>query len=227
MQDSTSLVPQNNAPIRQNNIPATAVTNNWQNAEGGIQAQTISNLTVNMPTFTPEMFWMFQQMFIGMRTGQNITYAAEWASLSRTHFNVFVLEKETFNCGMFSISKATALNRYIHPEDKCSLFSLNPDAQNQLKQMPCIFARRNMQFKHTDPNHPAVLGRIIDITVQKDTIRIAFTAFQTIMQQILNEHITELGLNSAPLRNEFDEEHWSVKRGNLIQILDNLGIVIQ
>lgn len=39
MQDSTSLIAQNDAPIQQNNIPATAVTNNWQNAEGGIQAQ--------------------------------------------------------------------------------------------------------------------------------------------------------------------------------------------
>lgn len=227
MQDSTSLIAQNNAPIQQNNIPATAVTNNWQNAEGGIQAQTISNLTVNMPSATSEMMLMLQQLFNGMKPGQTITHAIEWASLSKTHFNIFVLEKEEFNCGMFTIPKTVSLNRYMYTEDIDSFLSLNSAAQDRLKQMPCIFAKRNMQFKHTDPNHPAVLGRITDITVQRDNIRISFAAFQAVPQQMLNEHTTELCLVCASLRNEFDEEHWSVKRGNLTQFLDNLGIVIR
>lgn len=93
--------------------------------------------------------------------------------------------------------------------------------------MPCIFAKRNKDYKSANASHPALLGRITAINVQHETIKLCFTGFQAIPQQVLNQNITLLGLAYSALRNELDEEHWSIKDGNLPGVMTRLNITVE
>ncbi len=97
----------------------------------------------------------------------------------------------------------------------------------ELKQMPCIFAVRNQEYKKTAENHPALLGKLTDVTCQGENIRFRFTCFKPISQQLINEHIREFGLRSTTVRNQLDEEHWSIRSGNLIDVVSRMGITIE
>lgn len=154
------------------------------------------------------------------------THAIAWSSLSTERFNLFVLENEEYSNGVFSIAKTKAIQNYTHEIDIEQFRFLDAAAISELKQMPCIFAKRNAFYNHTNNNHPAVIGRITDVINQGETIKFVFEGFQAIPQQLLNENITALGLARAALRNELDEEHWSIKREDLIQIISDLGITV-
>lgn len=157
----------------------------------------------------------------------SVSHSIEWNTLNRERFNVFVLENEEFNCNIFYMSKAKSMEQYTEEEDYKRYRMLTPEAVIELCSMPCIFAKRNHYYNRTDDSHPAFLGKIRAIKNQGENIRFEFEAFQTVSQQTLNENVVLLGIAYAALRNEFDEEHWSIKRGNLIQALANLGIEIR
>ena len=181
----------------------------------GSTTPTVSSGTANTPRIAPAA------------PATYISHALEWHSLNENRYNIFVLENEEYNCGAFSISKNRAISLYTHEDDVERFRYLDSDAVSLLLDMPCIFAKRNRYYNRTDSLHPAVLGKITAISNQGDTIKFEFRGFQAVPQQTLNEHVVELGIARAALRNEFDEEHWSIKRGNLQQILDALGIFIR
>ena len=104
---------------------------------------------------------------------------------------------------------------------------LSLDNIAELKLMPCIFAKRNIRYKETEPGHPALVGRICDIVPQGEVIKIRFNGFQAFPQQILNQNISLLHMASAPLRNELDLEHWAIKRCNLIDAFAAMNIEIK
>lgn len=78
-----------------------------------------------------------------------VTHTVEWASLSRTHYCLFVLENEEYKDGVFSIAKDRALQKYTLREVRDKYRTLCPDSIANLKQMPCIFAKRNMYYRRT------------------------------------------------------------------------------
>lgn len=155
-----------------------------------------------------------------------VSHAMEWASLSKESYNLFVLENEDYNNGSFCISKSCAL-RYTEPDDYEAYHLLKMDDIEQIKNMPCIFAKRNSYYGHCDSFQPLVFGRIVDVINQGETIKFVFRGFQANPQQQLNENVTELKIARASLRNEFDEEHWSIKRADLINAIERLGIIIK
>lgn len=165
---------------------------------------------------------------IQSNSGSKKSYALEWHELSKTQYNLFVMNDENFSGETFSIPKKSAL---IHPyTDQITaeqFWSLNNRCINDLRSFPCIFARRNPEFKHCDSGFPAYIGRITEISVQTDVIQFGFKKFQHLYQTLLNENTEDFSLLQAPLRNELDVEHWAIKSCNLIQTLENLGIVIQ
>lgn len=156
-----------------------------------------------------------------------VSYAFEWSRLSTEKYNLFVLENEEYDHGVFSISKNCAITRYTSQEDMERFRYLDANAIRELCEMPCIFAKRNAFYNHTEDNHPAVVGRLEKIMNQGETIKFVFKGFQAISQQLLNDNLGALGIARAALRNEFDEEHWSIKPGNLQTILTNLGVIIR
>ena len=156
-----------------------------------------------------------------------VTHAIEWASLSKDYYCLFVLENEEYNEGVFSIAKDRALQKYTPKEIRDKYRTLSLDNIAELKQMPCIFAKRNMHYKETEPHHPALVGRICDIVPQGEVIKIRFAGFQAFPQQTLNQNVTLLHMASAPLRNELDLEHWAIKQCDLIDAFAVMKIEIK
>jgi len=149
-----------------------------------------------------------------------------WEALSHDCYNLFVLENEEYDDGTFSLSKDRALTKYTSADFREQYRFLDEEAVRSLVNMPCIFAKRNCTYYRTVPEHPALLGRIKEICNQGSTIKIVFEGYHVVPQQLLNNHTADLGLARAALRNELDEEHWSIKEGNLQQIISSLGITV-
>lgn len=198
------------------------------NTGPGIQIGTNDGtVNLNFNCSSPELLQGMIAMFSAQAMPQKASYALEWASLSATSYCLFVLENEEYNCGAFSIAKSRALRNYTTSGYRERYITLSPDTIAELTSMPCIFAKRNMHYGSTEASHPALLGRITDIRPQRETIKICFSGFQGIPQQLLNQNIGLLGMAFSSLRNELDEEHWSIKDCNLIDAIARLNIDIE
>lgn len=220
--DKNQLIPSEIASA----ITKTSNPNIFVNQGDGIQIQQNSD-PININVDNVELAKLLLPLF-GCRPSENpVTHSVEWASLSQTHYCLFVLENEEYNDGVFSIAKDRALQKYTPREVRNKYHSLSLEDIDELKQMPCIFAKRNMHYKGTEPHHPALVGRICDIVPQGEVIKIYFTGFQAFPQQELNKNTLLLHMASATLRNELDEEHWAIKQCNLIDAFATMNIVIK
>jgi hypothetical protein len=198
------------------------------NQGSGIQVgSNTGTLNFNFNGITPETIASLAAMFSMQPAQKKVSHAIEWASLSTSNYCLFVLENEEYSNGAFSIAKNRALQNYTPPGYKERYNVLTPDAVEELINMPCIFAKRNMYYGYTEDSHPALIGRIRDIRVQRETIKICFSGFQGISQQLLNRNIGILNMASSPLRNELDVEHWSIKNCNLLNIMARLGVTVE
>lgn len=225
MADKNEIVPTAAQPTA---VAFPQATHGMVNTGSGIQVgENAGTMNLNFNGVTPEMLQSIVSMFAAQAVPQKVSHALEWASLSTERFCLFVLENEEYNCGAFSIAKKCALQKYTHPAHKERFLSLSTEAITELIKMPCIFAKRNRDYKSTDASHPALLGRITAVNVQHETIKLRFTGFQAISQQVLNQNITLLGLAYSALRNELDEEHWSIKDGNLPGVMTRLNITVE
>ncbi len=155
--------------------------------------------------------------------------ASEWALLSEQHYNIFVLENESFKDNSFCMPK-----RFCLTEDMTDISlikhykDLDPSQRDELCKMPCIFAGRNsVGYKTAGTSQPIVIGRIKEIILQTDNIKFLFDAYKNdIGQQLFNEHAADIGIADVFLRNELDVEHWSIKKGNLKKFINDHGIII-
>lgn len=198
------------------------------NQGNGIQVgSNMGTLNLNFSGVTPETIASLAAMFSMQPAQQKVSHAIEWASLSTSNYCLFVLENEEYNNGAFSIAKNKALQNYTPPGYKERYNVLTPYAVEELISMPCIFAKRNIYYGYTEDSHPALIGRIRDIRVQRETIKICFSGFQGIPQQLLNQNIGLLNMVSSSLRNELDEEHWAIKNCNLLDVMAQLGVAVE
>lgn len=207
-------------------IAQTPNPNILVNQGDGIQIQQNSG-PINVNVDGSELTELLSRMFGSRPTGNFVTHAVEWASLSRTHYCLFVLENEEYNDGVFSIAKDRALQKYTPKEVRDKYRMLNLVDIDELRHMPCIFAKRNMHYKGTEPHHPALVGRISDAVPQGEVVKIYFSGFQAFPQQILNQNTALLHMASASLRNELDEEHWAIKQCDLIDAFATMNIEIK
>ena len=184
-------------------------------------------MTFNFNSLSPDMIASLAAMFAMQPAQKKVSHALEWSSLSTSNYCLFVLENEEYNNGAFSIAKSRALRDYTPPGYKERYITLAPSAVAELTTMPCIFAKRNMHFGFTEDSHPALIGRITDIRRQREAIKVCFSGFQGIPQQLLNQNIRLLGMAYSALRNELDEEHWSIKECNLLDVMRHLNITVE
>ena len=172
----------------------------------------------------PEAITLLQQIIGGQ---QAISHAAEWALLNTERFNVFVLENEKYDCGSFCIGRRVALAKNTLPDYRDYYRPLTQPLIQELLNMPCIFAVRNQSFKRAPEHYPAFVGRLTDITCQGENIRFRFITCGRLRQQFINDNIRSFNLLTTTVRNQLDEEHWSIRTGNLLQIADAVGIEIK
>lgn len=196
------------------------------NQGDGLQIQQNSG-PININVSAPDLIKLLPEFFNCRPAERPVTHVVEWASLSRTHYSLFVLENEEYKDGVFSIAKDRALQKYTPKEIRDKYRMQNLEDIDELKKMPCIFAKRNMHYKRTETHHPALVGRICGAVPQGEVIKIYFDGFQAFHQQILNQNTALLHMASASLRNELDEEHWAIKRCNLIDAFVAMNIEIK
>lgn len=221
-------------------MPGTpTIVERYENTGDGVQIRNLNGgLTVhNHFEITPELAAACIKTLGIQLLGEGIvpnpghpvpvSHAMEWAALSSEEFCLFVLENEDYSCGAFSMAKSRSLERYTRQDIKERYKKLGSAAIDAIKQMPCIFARKNRYFKSTVFDHPVVLGRVTAIDVQDENIRFKFDAYQPFYQSVINDNIDTFMLASAPLRNELDEEHWSIRKGNLKEIIRAFDIEVK
>ena len=225
MADKNEIVPTAAQPTA---VAFPQATHGMVNTGSGVQIGTnAGKIEFNINGISPEMLASFMSTFAMPPASQKVSHAVEWASLSQEHYCLFVLENEDYNCGAFSISKRCALQKYTPSACKTRYIDLTPAAVAELTNVPCVFAKRNMYYGYTVENHPALIGRITDIRCQGETVKICFSGFQAVSQQLLNRNIAMFKLAHASLRNELDEEHWSIKECNLLDAMTRLDVTVE
>ena len=158
---------------------------------------------------------------------QTVSHAAEWALLNQERFSVFVLENERYDCGSFCIGRRVALTKNTLPDYGEYYRPLTQPLIQELLNMPCIFAVRNPNFKRVPEHYPAFVGRLTEIICQSENIRFRFVTCGRLRQQFINDNIRSFNLLTSTVRNQLDEEHWSIRTGNLLKIADAVGIEIK
>lgn len=203
------------------NLPTAPQMNISATNSGTAIGQVIGDIRLEMG---PEAITLLQQIIGGQ---QAISHAAEWALLNTERFNVFVLENEKYDCGSFCIGRRVALAKNTLPDYRDYYRPLTQPLIQELLNMPCIFAVRNQSFKRAPEHYPAFVGRLTDITCQGENIRFRFITCGRLRQQFINDNIRSFNLLTTTVRNQLDEEHWSIRTGNLLQIADAVGIEIK
>ncbi len=93
--------------------------------------------------------------------------------------------------------------------------------------MPCLFAVKNENYKVAFQDCPAFLGRLTGIRCQENKICFDFEVFEHFMQDMINNNIQTFCLCSSTVRNQLDEEYWSIRCGDLIQIAKDMNIKVR
>jgi len=145
-----------------------------------------------------------------------------------SHYNLFVVEGESFNENCFLIVKDRALtiDEGVEPDISAKYAPLSEEAKSEIYRFPSIFASNNRHYGYTDDDHVALYGFVTNIEVQKDGIKIYFWKSCYVPQQRLNEIAPRLAIQGNSSYNELCRTHWSIKRINLVEELRAIGLNI-
>lgn len=141
---------------------------------------------------------------------------------SREFYNLFVTDDTSFSNGFFVVPLELALMKDIATDVHSKFATLSENAKTQIKTFPSIFINRS-----ENANRLAYYGFVTDIAVQNSGVRIEFTRIdKPFSVSDLTRIYYNLGLNSNPLKNELNKEHWTIKRVDLLQILKAAGVPV-
>lgn len=160
-----------------------------------------------------------QQQIININQGGFMMNSYMPSMINNQYYNLFVVDQTGFN-GMVSIPRKTALDDYTDVDIRRIYAKPKLVALEKIKQLPSVFVIRNKYGNHTDPGQNAGLGYVINMEELGDVIRIMHTPLQPIQQELLNGLERELDLKAAAEINELDVVHWSIKKVDIMQILN-------
>lgn len=149
-------------------------------------------------------------------------------AFSKEYYNLFAVDGDVLASNYILVRKdrAITVSEGVSPEISAQYACLTPEAIEGIKTFPSLFASKNHQHGRTDDTHLAYLGVVTDIVIQESNIKVSFQCFCSIPQQRLNELASELEIQSAPFRNEFDHAHWAIKRVDMVDKLRLAGFII-
>lgn len=191
-----------------------------QSGDNNLQIANVNTLNYNNPVMilTPP------------NLSQNVgTSLSPMQSLNYDFYHLFVIGKyvEFITGSMienFIVEKDRALTESISDCLKKKYATLRPDAIQEMKLFPAIFANENRGDCKTDLDHLAYLGLVHDIKIQDNGIKIYARILTPIQQQKLNELASDLAIKGASKCNELNRTHWTIKQVNLIEVLKGAGI---
>lgn len=208
------------------NIRDISITAN----DNGIAAGHIENLNVNVDgtnTSLQTLLLTLQQSgLFSLPVPAPANDPVEIGRLRRDYYNLFVIEDETYQDGSFSISRSDALTRYTH--DAEHFRPMTADIISEIESMPCLFTIRNDDFSRCSENWVCVTGKLSKITVHGSVIKFKFGYYApAIPQNLLNQNAELFGLATSSLRNELDDEHWAIKKIDLLSVLKDRNYEIR
>lgn len=145
-------------------------------------------------------------------------------SFNTDFYHLFVISGERYEDTYFLVPKDRALTENTNEELKSRYATLRPEAIEELKRYPAIFADENHSYGKTDNEQDAYLGFLQDVKIQDNGIKIYYTIITAIPQQILNDQCFEFGICGARSFNELNRTHWALKQINLIESLQKADI---
>jgi hypothetical protein len=136
-------------------------------------------------------------------------------ALNREYYNLFVVGGEKFDkdSGSFTVAKDRALVTGIEPDVKQCFFNLRDDSvAERILSLPSLFMSENKDFMRSRPGQKALLGRVTDLAIEPNNIRISFEADIRIFQQSITDISQNLGILGNPGCSELNNTHWTIKR---------------
>ena len=208
------------------NIRDISITAN----DNGIAAGHIENLNVNVDgtntSLQTLLLSLHQSGLFSLPVPAPANDPVEIGRLRRDYYNLFVIEDETYQDGSFSISRSDALTRYTH--DAEHFRPMTADIISEIESMPCLFTIRNDNFSRCSDNWVCVAGKLSKITVHGSVIKFKFGYYApAIPQNLLNQNAELFGLATSSLRNELDDEHWAIKKIDLLTRLKDQNYEIR
>ncbi|WP_409226877.1 hypothetical protein [Gudongella sp. SC589] len=149
-------------------------------------------------------------------------------TISTDYYNLFVIAGETFEHDHFLVPKNRALIKgNISNELFERLSSLTPEAIEEIKTFPSLFASENTDhWGRTDPEQEAIYGIVRDIRVQDNGIMIYYKELNYIPQHKINEISFNLGMGHPRALVPLNTTQWTIKKINLIEALTDAGISV-
>lgn len=197
------LIKANDKPLAQS--PNTFVQTGTKNMQIGHVDQVTANI-----------------VYMEARTQATISLPTK-ISFSADYYHLFV--GGDVLSAHFVIPFDRALKESISDRTKEKFGDLCDEVIEEIKQFPCIFAEENHHYGKTDNEQMAYLGRIQDIKIQDNGVKIYAGYIQPIPQQRLNEIRERVAINGTNHFNEFNRTHWTIKRINLVEVLRDEGLV--
>ena len=115
------------------------------------------------------------------------------------------------------------LSEYMENSIKAEFSTLSDEATARIRLFPSIFANENNAFGHTDENQILAFGFVKQLKVRRNGVMIYPDIRCYLPQQRLNEALFELDISGTDSFNEFNRMHWSIKKIDLIDELQELG----
>jgi len=149
-------------------------------------------------------------------------------AINREFYNLFVIGGEKFDSGSFSVPKTMVfMAEYIEPEVKKRFMKLRDDKViEQILSLPSLFMNENKDYLKSFPGQKALFGRVTDLTIKQNDIRISFEADMRIYQQSITDISYNLKIIGNPGCSELNNTHWTIKRIDLITILTETGLMV-
>ena len=149
-------------------------------------------------------------------------------ALNCEFYNLFVIGGENFNSGSFTISKVKVFStEYIEPGIKKQFSKMRDDSVvEQILSLPSLFMNENTDYMKSRPGQKALFGRVTDLTIEPNDIRISFHAETQIFQQNVTDISQSLGVISNPGYSELNHTHWTIKRIDLMKVLAETGLMV-
>ncbi|GHV17905.1 hypothetical protein FACS18949_17130 [Clostridia bacterium] len=148
------------------------------------------------------------------------------SAVCREYCNVFVNDVEKFDRGWFTVPKRKALVSFIEPEVKKRFFNIQDEhVVEQILSFPSLFMSENPDYMRSRPGQKALLGRVTDLELLKNDVKISFAVELQIFQQSVTNISQSLKLLDAPGCSELNDTHWTIKQIDLIAVLAENGLV--
>ena len=149
-------------------------------------------------------------------------------TINREHYNLFVIGGEKFNNGNFVISKSDVFPaEYIEADIKKQYMNLRDDnVVMKIFSLPSIFMSENIDFLQASPRQRVLFGRVTDLEINPNDIRIAYTVESQIYQQSITDISHDLGILDNPGCSELNRTHWTIKKVDLLKVLSELALMV-